>query len=293
MGKYRTVYQRCTEPITVPAIQSGRVLRINPALITILEHIPCIDTQNIRMQVLHQTENVLRSNKVQSVHVDINVADYQGFGQQKPILNYEIFDFSFLQELGQLLSTYSCGLNLHLLTADPCYWLEQYQGLTFDAICYQWEVIPSAAYHRALLQHIAAYDACPSPVLEMTRLLPAAERGKTARGFARERAEALWRQLGCELPPDSMLTFQVEATGSRSHAAVGGLYDDAIIAALAFFRDVFPGTLQVQGGITTATVKQAVKLGMDFAVCGTQIFGTCDRNPAEIVERLLKNAAEI
>ena len=52
------------------------------------------------------------------------------------------------------------------------------------------------------------------------------------------------------------------------------------------------GTFQIQGGITTETIGDAMRLGAEFLVCGTQIFRNSQGLiPPQVVDRLLAEAA--
>ena len=59
-------------------------------------------------------------------------------------------------------------------------------------------------------------------------------------------------------------------------------------------RTRFAGTVQIQGGITTLTIGDAVRLGADFVVCGSELFRSpAGLAPAEVVAALLTAAADV
>ena len=69
-----------------------------------------------------------------------------------------------------------------------------------------------------------------------------------------------------------MLTFQTETTGTQSNKALGMLDSSKVIDYIDFFANNFDATIQIQGGITTATIASVINLKGEFLVCGTEIF---------------------
>ncbi|MBN1964115.1 MAG: hypothetical protein JW910_05680, partial [Anaerolineae bacterium] len=88
-----------------------------------------------------------------------------------------------------------------------------------------------------------------------------------------------------------MLTFQAASTAARSNRTAGAFARDLLAGYLAALRPGFDGTIQVQGGITTATVGAAVALGAEFLVAGTQLFRHPDGLPApDVIAAMLREA---
>jgi len=83
----------------------------------------------------------LLQHKIRTFHIDINYPDYRGYGKSKPEINTSIFTPSFLQTLNDLVESRNGFLNLHLLTDDPEYHLQEYLGIELGAICFQLDAI--------------------------------------------------------------------------------------------------------------------------------------------------------
>lgn len=71
----------------------------------------------------------------------------------------------------------------------------------------------------------------------------------------------------------------------------GMLNSKEISDYINYFTRNFDGTVQMQGGITTETIKSAIKLGSEFLVCGTEIFNNkLGYSSMEVIENMLKEA---
>lgn len=246
-------------------VLAGRVIRINPALITLL------DGQNGAMPSWIATQHVLtRANhplqhKIETVHVDIV---YPDFGGAPP--TDHIFTLGFVITMAAL----GVHINLHLLTYDIERAMQPFLKLPVGAICFQLD----AATGR-LPQIVAAIEAagiCPSPVIETV--------GTPERPPLPPEAVA---ELLTPLHID-MLTIQAAGTASRSDQAAGTFDAEAVRRYLAALD--FAGVLQLQGGITIETVPTAVRLGADLLVCGTQLFKHPDGIEAAIDAMLVAAA---
>jgi pentose-5-phosphate-3-epimerase len=94
------------------------------------------------------------------------------------------------------------------------------------------------------------------------------------------------------LPAIGMLTLQAAGTASRSKRPAGHFAREALASFLTILRESFTGTLQIQGGITTQTIGQAVQLGAEFLVCGTELFHNREQGaPRAVIDALLTEAA--
>jgi len=124
--------------------------------------------------------------------------------------------------------------------------------------------------------------ACASPVIETV--------GTDAQPPAEPRA--VRELLHSTLPRVGMLTFQAAVTASRSNTPRGAFAGDAVQTYIAALRPDFSGTIQVQGGVTTRTIGDALRLGAEFLVCGTEIFRhPLGRPPADVIAEMFRIAA--
>ncbi|CUH94567.1 hypothetical protein P22_0633 [Propionispora sp. 2/2-37] len=267
-------------PVTAEHVLAGRIVRINPALVTLLDG--RLDTTPVRQlqdEVFLQVRKLLQQKKIKTFHVDINVSDYSGFGNNRPGDNTAVFDPDFLAELNREIRRCDGYLNVHFLTNDPLKQLEQYRKLEECAICYQLEVLADDAVHRRLLRLIERQGSCASPVLEIFGP------GNSA-AVPRKKTYATIKPFFSEL---AMLTFQAEQTAARSTSAQGALATQPVREYISFFRRQFSGAIQIQGGVKRATIAAAAALGADFLVCGTDIFRSREHSPEEMVDILLED----
>jgi 3-keto-L-gulonate-6-phosphate decarboxylase len=134
-----------------------------------------------------------------------------------------------------------------------------------------------------LIDYIQSLGACASPVIETVGTENLAPRSK----------EAVLALLEPILPHVGMLTFQVAATAARSNLPSGQFAREQARAYVSYLKRAFYGTIQFQGGMTTQTIREAVQLGADFIVCGSQIFRNREGRSVEaVIDHLLQEAAE-
>lgn len=265
-------------------ILSGNVIKINPALITIIDGlIAAFSPEQLQEMVWSNVTRLMESKKIHTFHLDINFDDYSGFGDSRPDLNGQIFTPSFSASLNKFIRSRGCFLNVHFLTDDPRERLREYKDTAFGALCFQLEAVKSADDLSELISEILDRGACASPVIEIVGSEHLTPKPK----------EEVFDFISPFLDKIGMLTFQVEGTASRSTHSSGMLNDERTKAYIEFFRAGFGGTIQIQGGIRTNTVSQAVKLGAEFLVCGTQIFRNKDnREPEAVIDELLMEACK-
>jgi pentose-5-phosphate-3-epimerase len=278
----RRFYSVSTLPhATRRGILDGAIVKLNPALITITDGlVEQMAPEVLQGRVRAQVELLLNQGKVRTFHVDVNFADYGGFGPQRPEINTAVFTPEFLARLNARVRAQDAFLNLHLLTDRPHVHLREFAGIPLGAVCFQLDAVREPAALVALVRQIADLRACASPVIETVgtpNRLPLS-------------VEAAFALLEPVLPEVGMLTFQAAGTAARSSQA--GAHFDHVAPYVARARRAFAGTIQIQGGVTTATIGEAVKLGAEFLVCGTQIFCHPEGlTPPEVVDRLLAEAA--
>jgi pentose-5-phosphate-3-epimerase len=278
----RRFYGVSTLPnVTPQGVLDGDVVKLNPALITITDGlVEQLAPQVLQGRVRAQVELLLAQGKVRTFHVDVNCADYGGFGPRRPEVNTAVFTPEFLARLNAHVQTQGAFLNLHLLTDRPHVRLRRFADIPLGAVCFQLDAVREPAALAALVRQIADLGACASPVVETV-------------GTANRQPlsiEAAFALLEPVLPEVGMLTFQAAGTAARSSREGGGV--DHVAPHIARVRRTFAGPIQIQGGITTRTIGEAVKLGAEFLVCGTQIFLHPDGlTPPEVVDRLLAEAA--
>lgn len=259
----------------------GDAVRINPALITITDGLVAHRPVPALQERVWQEVADLLEHGVRTFHVDINFPDYGGFVHQRPDLNVSLFTPTFLERLNAFVCERGAFLNLHLLTDCPRARFRNYLSVGAGAICFQLETVDAQAL-GAVVDDIRATGAVASPVIETV--------GSVNRPA--EPVSAVLAKLGPVLPRIDMLTLQAVGTGARSSWASLEAGESRLQEYAAWARSNFEGTLQIQGGITTATVGAMATLGADFLVCGSQIF----RNPAglpahEVVAALVAEAS--
>lgn len=264
-------------------ILEGRVIKINPALVTIIDGLVGKTKHSELQERILKTVAGLVQDKVQTFHVDINFEDYSGFGNTRPETNTAVFTPSFLSSLNDLVRANNRFLNLHLLTSRPKERLSQYEKTEFGAICFQLDSAQNIRYLNELIDMILGMGACASPVIETVgseNLQP------KSREEVLEFVRPFFDKIG-------MLTFQMEKTASRSSSSLGMLDRNEAKDYISFVKRDFHGTIQMQGGITTNTISKAIRLGAEFLVCGTQIFRNKENHdPKRVIREMLLEAAK-
>lgn len=269
-------------------ILAGNVIKINPALITILDKLyklnKSLDINQIQEKVLGEVDVILKQGNIHTLHVDINYDDYSNFGVNSPAINSHIFNIDFIEKLNKLAESYLAFLNIHLLTDYPELHIQDIKHIRIGAICFQLEVVKSSETLREIIDKIVAIGACASPVIEIIG---------TEKFTPRTKEDAL-DFLSPFQDKIGMLTFQCEATGTRSNSALGMLNSNEIIDYINFFADNFDATIQIQGGITTTTISAAINLKSEFLVCGTEIFNNkLGYSSTEVIKSMLKQADKV
>jgi pentose-5-phosphate-3-epimerase len=266
----------------LPDVLDGHVIKINPALITLIDG--RVDTTPPATLQRSVQDHVIRlvSHKIHTFHVDVNYPDYRGYGPQPPAINTQVFTPAFLQDLNALIRSKGGFLNLHLLTDSPLKQLRHYDHIALGAVCFQLEVLPDMEQLVALIDHILGMGACASPVIETVG----------SDHVAPPSPQRVLQQLQPVLARIGMLTFQAAGTASRSNQPAGTFAADQVRRFIAPFKQAFRGTVQIQGGIKIETVGQALELGAEFLVIGTQLFHHPDGlSSTDVVDRLLRQAA--
>lgn len=263
-------------------VVNGKVMKINPAIITILDRIG--ERGGIELtqkKVLDEVEFLLKQRKIHTLHIDINFDDYDNFGSNGPAINSHIFTPDFIERLNHLVMFYGAYLNVHLLTNYPKRHIEDIQHIRIGAICFQLEVVKSSEELKTIVEIITKLGACASPVIEIVG---------TDKFKPKSREEVL-KIISPSLNNIGMLTFQVAATGIRSNNTSGTMFSQETIEYIRFLTANFNGTIQIQGGITTKTIGSAIKIGSEFLVCGTEIFNNkSGYSSQQVVESLLLQA---
>lgn len=264
-------------------ILNGRVIKINPALITITDgFVNKVPPVKLQQQVIEQVSQLL-AHKIQTFHVDVNFEDYSGFGASQPDLNTAIFTPQFLQTLNQHVQAKGAFLNLHLLTDFPLRRLAEYAAVGAGAICFQLDSVPNDRVLSELIEQIQRLGACAIPVIETVG-------SENLRPRSRE---AVLTFLEPVLSQVGMLTFQVAGTASRSGALAGQFANEQARSYISFMKPAFRGTIQLQGGMTTQTIGDAVRLGAEIIVCGSEIFRNREGQSMEaVIDDLLLRAAD-
>ncbi|WP_026885432.1 hypothetical protein [Clostridium beijerinckii] len=263
-------------------IINGKVIKINPALITILDKLDkSLDTNTIQEKVIEEVEILLNHGNIKTLHVDINFDDYSNFGSNGPSVNSHIFSISFLERLDALVRLHEAFLNIHLLTDYPKIHIKDIKHIKVGAVCFQLEVVKDYQELKEIINEIIEIGACVSPVIEVVG---------TDKFIPKTKKEILEFVLPFQ-DKIGMLTFQVEATGARSSNSSGMLNSKEIEEYINYFTRNFDGTIQIQGGITAETIRSAIKLGSEFLVCGTEIFNNkLGYSSVDVIENMLKEA---
>jgi pentose-5-phosphate-3-epimerase len=275
-------YSARTPPsFTQQDVLAGKVIKLNPALITVTDGlVGKMEPEALQERVLAQVELLLSHGKVRTFHVDVNFEDYGGFGAKRPDINTTIFTPDFLARLSEHVQAAGAFLNLHLLTDRPQDHLREFEVPPLGTVCFQLDAVQEPAALKALVHQIVEMGACASPVIETvgTENRPPLS------------VEDAFMLLEPVLPDVGMLTLQASGTAARSSQRSACF--DHVAPYIARVRRTFDGTFQIQGGITTETIGEAVRLGAEFLVCGTQIFRNArGLTSPEVVDRLLAEAA--
>jgi pentose-5-phosphate-3-epimerase len=263
-------------------IAKGTVIKINPALITILDTIDTLEnTAYTQQKVLNIAKDLISKGNLHTLHIDINFDDYKHFGIHPPSVNSHIFTPEFLEKLYDLSTPHDVLLNVHLLTNHIEKHLLEINHINLGAICFQLEVIKIQNELAKIIDLILSIDACVSPVIETVG----------SENFTPSNKETILQFLSPFFDKIGMLTFQLATTGMRSDHITNLPFTNNSIEYINFISSHFPGTIQIQGGITTKTIGIAVNLGSEFFVCGTEIFNNAEGySPQEVVHQLLANA---
>jgi len=263
-------------------VLEGRVIKINPALITITDGL--VDTtppEILQRKVRDHVIQLLR-HKLRTFHVDVNFEDYSGFGSQRPRINTAVFTPSFLESLNDAVRSYNGFLNLHLLTDFPQRHLRQFEHIGLGAICFQLDVVSGSEELEAIIQQILDMGACASPVIETVG----------SENLTPQPIGEVFTLLKPALPSVGMLTFQAAGTASRSNVSAGTFDKEHVGSYVEYVKESFTGTIQLQGGITTSTIGEAVRMGAEFLVSGTQIFHNQEGLTApEVIDVMLMEAS--
>jgi pentose-5-phosphate-3-epimerase len=265
-------------------VLAGRVIRLSPALITIIDGRGGAETPgDLRRDVLARAAELLDYGAVRSLHVDINFEDYSGFGDRGPDHNTAVFTPDFVDELNVVARAYQAFVTLHLLTDFPARHLRDFEFIPLGAVCFQLDAVMESDRLAALVEQISAMGACASPVIET---VGTDHRAPLPEANVCERLKPLLPQIG-------MLTFQAAGTAARSNLPTGTFARHRVAAVIAALKPSFSGTIQLQGGIKTGTVGAAVGVGADFLAAGTQLFRNRDGlTPAQVVDAMLAAAAD-
>lgn len=264
-------------------VLAGRVIRINPALITITDGlVASTPAAELQCRVRERVAELI-DHRVRTFHVDINFTDYSGFSGAGPDVNDSVFTPDFLAGLGEFVRSRGGYLNLHLLTDRPLDHLPDYRDAGFGAICFQLDVIRTASELAEVVAAIDAMGATASPVIETVGSEKIAPRSP-------EQVLELCRP---SLAAIGMWTIQAAGTASRSDQAAGRFSGSRAGEYLVRLKEGFGGTIQLQGGVTTATIGDVVTLGAEFLVCGTEIFrNKAGLRPPEVIDGMLRTAAD-
>jgi pentose-5-phosphate-3-epimerase len=264
-------------------VLAGHVIKINPALIALTDgRIDTTPPTTLQRSVQDQVMRLI-NHKSRTFHVDVNYPDYRGYGRQPPAINTQVFTPAFLQDLNALVRSKDGFLNLHLLTNSPLKHLHEYDRIELGAVCFQLEVLSDAGQLVELIDHILGIGACASPVIETVGS------GRTPLPSPQQ----VHQLLHPVLDRIGMLTFQAAGTAARSNQPTGAFAADPVRRFFDPFRQVFGGTVQIQGGIKIETLGQALELGAEFLVIGTQLFHhPAGLSPTDVVDRLLGQAAD-
>lgn len=260
-------------------VLGGNIVKINPALITITDGlIGKVEERELQDKVRENTLRLL-NGKVRTFHADINFDDYKGFGARRPDMNYGVFTPAYLRRLNNEIRSLNGFLNTHLLTNSPLDKIHKYKDVGAGAICFQLDAIENSSQLEEVVENILKLGATASPVIETVG----------SEGLRVKPVEETVKRLSYINHKIGMLTFQAASTASRSDKPSGRFDKARIEECIKRVRRIFRGTIQIQGGITSDTVGEAVSVGAEFLVVGTQIFRNKDGlKPEQVVELLLK-----
>ncbi len=114
----------------------GKIIKLNPALITL------VDGRNMeqsitKLQALVQSQvRLLLEHDIRTFHVDINFADYGGFGSSTPCMTQAIFTPDWIAYLTDIANGYDAFINVHLLTDSVEQHLADYIDCGVGAFCF-------------------------------------------------------------------------------------------------------------------------------------------------------------
>ena len=265
------------------AILDGRVIKINPALITLTDgKIKSHSPDELQARVYQQVKNLVES-KIFTVHVDVNYPDYRGYPIDRPDINTDVFSPAFVGRLNDLVRSQGRFLNLHLLTDNPLQRLQEYDQLKLGAVCFQLDVISNERQLEKLVGYIIGRGACASPVIETVG-------SENLKPLPIDEVETLLEPVISRV---GMLTFQAAGTAARSTQEAGAFGGQVLRDYVSRVKGIFGGTLQLQGGIKKDTIGDAVRLGAEFMVTGTEIFRNRDgQSPVQVIDQMLMEAAQ-
>ena len=262
-------------------VLAGRVIRISPALITIIDgRLATTAPGELRRNVLDHAWALLKGG-IRSLHIDINFDDYGGFGADGPGSNVEVFTPAFVKALAEMAAQHGGYVTLHLLTDAPERHLPAFARIPLGAVCFQLDAVAHAARLAAFVTQIRAMGACASPVIET---VGTPQRDPLPPDAVRALLAPVLSQIG-------MLTLQAAGTAARSNVPAGAFARERVADYLACLTPGFNGTVQIQGGITTETAGAAATLGAEFLVVGTQLFRQEGRDPQHVIDAMLAAAA--
>ena len=265
-------------------ILAGGAIKINPALIVMVDALTNQVTPAVLQQRVKSAVVFLLQHKIRTFHLDLNFDDYSGFKANQPPANTAVFTPVFIEDLNGIVRANNGFLNLHLLTDDPLRHWEQLAHIPLGAVCFQLDAVFDPPRLRELVTRITATGACASPVIETVgddTFIPAGP-------------EAVWALLEPALADIGMLTFQTAQTAARSDTPAGRFRPDRLEPYLQLARQSFSGVIQLQGGITLESVAPAAQLGADFLVCGTELFyNKAGYSTPQVIDRMFETIAAL
>ena len=275
--------QSALQSTSKKALLDGQVIKINPALITLTDgkfesHSP----DELQALVYGQVKDLAKS-QIFTVHVDVNYPDYRGYPSDRPDINTEIFSPGFVGRLNELVRSQGRFLNLHLLTRNPLQRLREYERFELGAVCFQLDAMSNARQLEELVDYILGTGACASPVIETVG-------SENLKPLSIEEVERLLEPVISKV---GMLTFQAAGTAARSTQEAGVFGGQVLSDYVCSARKILGGTLQFQGGIKKDTIADAVRMGAEFLVTGTEIFlNPQGLSPVQVIDQMLMEAAQ-
>ena len=158
--------QPAPHPVTRQDVLDGRIIKLNPALITITDGLVATSEAPVLQDQVYAHVRALLGHGIRTFHADINFPDYQGYGPHRPDINTGVFTPAFLARLNDLVRTHQAFLNLHLLTAEPLQQLRAFAHIPLGAICFQLDAVATSQQLAILVDRIWQAGACVSPVIE-------------------------------------------------------------------------------------------------------------------------------